>query len=112
MLILSIKNLGAADLIILEGDMIFNELKELEEKFMKLIAKKPRAIGIDFSKLRSIDSSGLGLLIKFSKEAGGVGSALSLIDVPERIGMIFDLSKIDSLFDMMSLRDFKIVNKD
>jgi anti-anti-sigma factor len=94
-------------IISLNGDLIFNEMEEADIVFMENIAKKPRVIGMNCKHLKSLDSSGLGLFIKFLKEATKLKVNLVFYNISDHISALFDVSKLDSMFDIMTESDFK-----
>ncbi|OHD64768.1 MAG: hypothetical protein A2176_10590 [Spirochaetes bacterium RBG_13_51_14] len=106
---LSIKSAEKKDVCILSlnGDLVFNELEDFDRIFMEKLWKKPRVIGLDCKHLNSLDSSGLGLFIKFSKESLKSNVTLIFINITEHISTLFDVSKLDSMFEIMSETDFK-----
>ena len=107
MLNITVKEQNKVIILSLEGDMVFNELREVEEIFTRELAKKPSAIGINCKHLRSLDSSGLGMLIQFTKDASAASVPLPIIDIPENITRVFDSSKLEGFFEMMNAIDFE-----
>ena len=94
-------------IISLKGDLLFNELDDAEKLFMEKIALKPRVIGLNCKSLISLDSSGLGLFIKFKKESEKSSTRLLFLNITDHISTLFDASKLDSMFELMSEADFK-----
>lgn len=93
--------------ISLNGELIFNEMEDADKIIMDKIAKKPRVMAMNCKKLHSLDSSGLGLFIKFSKEARKSNIRLVFLDITDHISTLFDVSKLDSIFEIMSEDEFK-----
>jgi len=91
----------------LKGDLIFNELDEADKVFMDNLAKKPRAIGLDCKRLMNLDSSGLGLFIRFSKEAAKAGARLVFMNITDHVSTLFDVSKLDSMFEILPESEFR-----
>ncbi len=54
-----------------------------------------------------MDSSGLGMLIAFSRESSASGTKLILVDLPDNIFRLFDMSKLDQFFELMGPEDFQ-----
>ncbi len=94
-------------IISLNGELIFNEMEEADRVIMEKIVSKPKVMAMNCKKLHSLDSSGLGLFIKFSKEAKKSGVRLVFLDITDHISTLFDVSKLDSIFEIMSEDDFK-----
>lgn len=93
-------------LISLIGELIFNEMEEADRIIMDKIAAGPKVMAMNCKKLHSLDSSGLGLFIKFSKEAKKAGIRLIFLDITDHVSTLFDVSKLDSLFEIMSEDEF------
>ncbi len=74
---------------------------------MEKIAAKPRVIGLNCKSLITLDSSGLGLFIKFKKEAEKTETRLVFMNITDHISTLFDVSKLASMFEIVSEADFK-----
>lgn len=107
--VLTIESIEQKDVCIisLNGDLIFNEMEEADKVFMERISKKPRVIAMNCKHLKSLDSSGLGLFIKFLKEATRLKVNLVFFNITDHISTLFDVSKLDSMFEIMTEPDFK-----
>ncbi len=75
----------------------FNILNDFVSKEMK---DGIRSFTFDLSKLNSVNSSGLGILISCLKKIKDSGGSLNVINVNEKILKIFKLTKLDNVFDM------------
>lgn len=93
-------------IISLNGELVFNETEDADKTIMEKIAKKPRVIAMDCKRLHSLDSSGLGLFIKFSKEAKKSNISLIFLNITDHISTLFDVSKLDSIFEIMPEDEF------
>lgn len=91
----------------LKGDLIFNELDEAERIFMENLMKKPRAIALNCKGLMNLDSSGLGLFIRFSKESVKAGVRLVFMNITDHVSTLFDVSKLDSMFEILPEAEFR-----
>ena len=75
----------------------FNFLSDLVAKEMK---DGLNHFVFDLSKLNSINSSGLGILISCLKKVKEGNGSLKIINVNEKILNIFKLTKLDKVFDL------------
>jgi len=107
MLTMESKEQNNAVIFYLSGELVFNDTEEAEKEFMKKLAGKPRVIALDCKNLKSLDSSGLGLFIKFSKEAQKAGVDLVFINIGGNISTLFDVSKLDKMFEIITEDEFK-----
>ena len=60
---------------------------------------------VDFSQTGYIDSSGLGVLVSLSKKIREAGGALRLANLNDDLKTLFELTKLDTLFQIASNRD-------
>ncbi len=93
-------------IISLDGELIFNEMEEADKLITEKLGKKPRVVAMNCKKLNSLDSSGLGLFIKFSKEAKKMSIRLIFLDITDHVSTLFDVSKLESIFEIMSQDEF------
>ena len=70
------------------NDLIANEMKEGVKSFT-----------FDLSKLKSINSSGLGILVSGLKKIKSAGGTLNIINTNEKILSILKLTKLDNVFE-------------
>lgn len=106
---LKIDSIQHDDVIImsLEGVLIFNETGEAEKYFQDVLARKPRVIALDCKNLANLDSSGLGIFIRFQKEAARMNMELYFLNITDHVSTLFDASKLNNMFAMMNEKDFK-----
>ncbi|MBN2160867.1 MAG: STAS domain-containing protein [Spirochaetes bacterium] len=88
------------------GDLIFNQMDDAERVFMEKIGTGLKVIALECKRLNSLDSSGLGLFIKFAKEAGKANVRLVFLDITDHISALFDVSKLDTMFETMTGTEF------
>jgi anti-sigma B factor antagonist len=73
---------------------VLDELEGGERKFL-----------IDFSNTGYIDSSGLGVLVSLSKKIREQGGELRLANLNEDLRTLFELTKLDTLFNIADTRE-------
>ncbi len=107
MVSIEVKKHDDVTVITIRGELIFGSGEDVIAPFMKELDTSPSAVGLDCKSISNIDSSGLGILLKFSKEAKGAGSRLVLFNITEQMAALFDLSKLKELFEIRTEADFK-----
>ncbi|MBP9886676.1 MAG: STAS domain-containing protein [Leptospiraceae bacterium] len=95
----------------LEGYLEMGTFREFELYIQDLIASDTTAIGIDLSKCRAIDSSGMGCILRLMTNLKTKNKRLSLLDVPTNIKGILKISQIDKYLKIESTTDFKKVSE-
>ncbi len=95
------------DVIIIdvEGQLIVGNRQELKEKVLQELEGGGRKFLIDFARTGYIDSSGLGVLVSLSKKIREQGGELRLANLNEDLRTLFELTKLDTLFQISKSRD-------
>jgi anti-sigma B factor antagonist len=88
-----------------DGQLIVGNRQELKSKVLDEMEKGSRKFLIDFSRTGYIDSSGLGVLVSLSKKIREQGGELRLADLNEDLRTLFELTKLDTLFQISETRD-------
>ena len=83
-----------------EGQLIVGNRNELKEKVLEKIELGEQAFEIDFANTAYIDSSGLGVLVSLSKKIREHGGELRLSGLSEDLRTLFELTKLDTLFQI------------
>ena len=88
-----------------EGQLIVGNRQELKDLVGAALDKGERRILIDFSQTGYIDSSGLGALVSISKRVREAGGELRLSGLNEDLRSLFELTKLDTLFQISDTRE-------
>jgi anti-sigma B factor antagonist len=88
-----------------EGQLIVGNRQELKQKVLEALEEGSRKFVIDFSKTGYIDSSGLGVLVSLSKKIREQGGELRLANLNDDLKTLFELTKLDTLFQISDTRD-------
>jgi len=88
-----------------EGQLIVGNRQELKQRVLDELERGGRKFLIDFSQTGYIDSSGLGVLVSLSKKIREQGGELRLADLNEDLRTLFELTKLDTLFQISETRD-------
>ena len=96
---------GDITVIDVEGQLIVGNRQELKQKVLDELDGGARKFLIDFSNTGYIDSSGLGVLVSLSKKIREQGGELRLANLNEDLRTLFELTKLDTLFQISSSRE-------
>jgi len=86
----------------IEGDVDINSSPDLKKVFDKLISKKTPKIVINLVKVPYVDSSGLATLVGILKDMRAYGGKMRLAHVSPKIKSLFEITKLDKLFEIMA----------
>jgi anti-sigma B factor antagonist len=96
---------GDITVLDVEGQLIVGNRQELKQKVLEELEDGERKFLIDFDRTGYIDSSGLGVLVSLSKKIREQGGELRLANLNEDLRTLFELTKLDTLFQISSSRD-------
>src|SRR5687768_411919 len=105
MMSFDVKKHGDVTVIDVEGQLIVGNRQELKQKVLEELDKGARKFLIDFSNTGYIDSSGLGVLVSLSKKIREQGGELRLANLNEDLRTLFELTKLDTLFNIADTRE-------
>ncbi|MFP3947621.1 MAG: STAS domain-containing protein [Gemmatimonadota bacterium] len=88
-----------------EGQLIVGNRQELKQKVLEELEDGARKVVVDFTDTGYIDSSGLGVLVSLSKKIREQGGELRLAGLNEDLRTLFELTKLDTLFEIADTRE-------
>jgi len=88
-----------------DGQLIVGNRQEMKQKVLDALEGGERKFLIDFAKTGYIDSSGLGVLVSLSKKIREQGGELRLANLNEDLKTLFELTKLDTLFQIADSRE-------
>ena len=109
---ISIAYHGQVAVATLANEKILDEmqLQSLEGSFMPLIEQNPKIqLVIDFSNVKFLTSSVLGLLIRISKKVYETDGKLRLCSITPKILEIFKITRLDKIFEIFPNGDEALV---
>lgn len=89
--------IGSYGILPVQGRLIVQNLREFSEKMQRLLSKTPFIV-VDLSQAEFLDSSAIGSLVHFAKEARAAQGELTLAAVPEAVAQVLELLRLDQYF--------------
>ena len=84
----------------LEGEIDLHVSPEVAESLRPMIAKKPKVMVVDLTKVTYFDSSGLAVLIEGMQKVHEYGGKVALAGVQESVQHIFEIARLDQVFQI------------
>jgi anti-sigma B factor antagonist len=84
----------------IDGQLIVGNRQELKTLIQDGLDRGERKFLIDCSQTGYIDSSGLGVLVSLAKRVRELGGELRIAGLNEDLRSLFELTKLDSLFQI------------
>ena len=104
MLKVHVKNLETFTVLCLQGQLITGETDNLRTAVQSI--SNARALILDFSRVTTIDAHGLGVLLDLRQRAQSKGMRFELMNVSKPMRRIFEITRLDSVFDITSSVEF------
>src|SRR6266436_5801716 len=79
----------------IEGELDAVSVSDLRADLEKLLARQPSRIDVDLSRLRMVDSSGVGALVSLYKRARAQGGSVVVSGLRDQPLAIFRLLRLD-----------------
>lgn len=97
-----IENKNGLSVCYVEGEVDINSSPAIKKSFDKLIAARTPKIIINLSKVTYVDSSGLATLVEILKNMKAYGGRLRLTNMSSKIKSLFEITKLEKLFEIMA----------
>ena len=105
-----ISDSGGIVLVEVDGELIVGNREELKQSVMGRVEAGERKFVVDFQESSYIDSSGLGALVSLSRKIREAGGELRLAGLNEDLRTLFELTKLDTLFQISDTRELALDN--
>jgi anti-anti-sigma factor len=92
---------GDSSLISIAGDIDSSMGEDLNNVFQQVMDNSSiKSAQVDMSGVKSINSSGIGKILKFYKHFEKIGGKFGLINLPEKIKTLFEEIHLDKIIPM------------
>lgn len=98
----SIQWQGDVATINLAGEIDLHVSNQLQQDLTKVLASKPARIFLNLSEVPYMDSSGVASLVKLLSKTKARNIELALQNPTNKIRSIFEITRLDSVFDIVS----------
>lgn len=88
----------SANILSLNGEIDLHVSPNVEQLLTSVIAKRPRQVVVDLSRVTFIDSSGLAVLIHAMQNVQEYGGRLLLSGINNDVQAIFRMARLDQVF--------------
>jgi len=84
----------------IDGEIDLNTSPQLKKEFEKVAGAKAKKVLINFSSVTYVDSSGLATIVEIFKKLKSYGGALKLSNLSPKVKNLFEITKLEKLFDI------------
>jgi anti-sigma B factor antagonist len=96
---------GDVMIVEIEGQLIVSNRQELKQRVLDEAEGGARKVLIDFARTGYIDSAGLGVLVSLAKRLRELGGDIRLANLNDDLRTLFELTKLDTLFQIADTRE-------
>jgi len=97
-----IENKNGLTVCSVDGEIDINTSPALKKSFDKLLSAKTPKIVINLSQVTYVDSSGLATLVEILKNMRSYGGKLKLTNLSDKVKNLFEITKLEKLFEIMA----------
>jgi len=84
----------------IDGDIDIHSSPDVKKIFDKLAKDKVQKVVINLASVNYVDSSGLATLVSALKGVKSFGGKLRLVNLSSKVKGLFEITKLDKLFDI------------
>ncbi len=84
----------------INGDIDINSSPEIKKAFDELTKSEEKKMVIDLKDVSYIDSSGLATLVEVLKKTKSYGGGLKLSNLAEKVKGLFEITKLEKIFEI------------
>lgn len=84
----------------IDGEIDLNTSPQLKKEFEKIVGAKAKKVLINFSSVTYVDSSGLATIVEIFKKLKSYGGILKLSNLSPKVKNLFEITKLEKLFDI------------
>lgn len=92
------KNLETFTVVCAQGQIVTGETEVLRTAFSSLA--ETRRVVLDLAKVSIVDAHGLGVLLDLRQRTLAKGARFELMNVSQPLRRIFEITRLDSVFDI------------
>ncbi|MGM0609208.1 MAG: STAS domain-containing protein [Candidatus Muiribacteriota bacterium] len=88
----------------LAGKLIYDKEEEVNLTFEEVLTQNKHLL-LDLSKLNYVNSSGLGIFINLLKNMRKLNKKFIIINPAEEVKMLFDITSLDKMFEIVKTKE-------
>jgi anti-sigma B factor antagonist len=85
----------------IDGEIDINTSPSIKKQFDKLLSSRTPKIVVNLAKVTYVDSSGLATLVEILKSMRSYGGRLRLTNMSPKIKSLFEITKLEKLFEIV-----------
>jgi anti-anti-sigma factor len=108
MVLITVEDHGKVVILNIDGEFYIDSLENAEQIWNKELAKRPKVMAINCKNIKYIDSSAIGILVKFLNGAMKQKTEMVFYDLNDNILGVFKTAKLSNFFKILSKTQFEM----
>jgi anti-anti-sigma factor len=108
MVVITTEDHGKVIIMNIEGEFYIDSLENAEQAWNLVLEKKPKVVALNCKSIKYIDSSAIGILVKFLNSALKQKAEMIFYDLNDSIMTVFRTAKLNNFFKIMSKTQFEM----
>ena len=101
----SVRWVGRDAVVKVVGDIDLNRSLEFQHGLLELLDSKPDRLVVNLGGVPYMDSSGVASLVKLLSRVRRCGLGLRLVALSDRVRSVFEITRLDSVFDICATEE-------
>jgi len=97
--------IGRAAVVDVEGDIDLSRSTRFQQSLLEVMDRQPERIVVNLTDVGYMDSSGVASLVKLLSRARRQGVTLRLSGLRARVRSIFEITRLDSVFEICATEE-------
>ncbi len=108
MVLIMVEDHGKVVIVNIDGEFYIDSVENAEKIWNEQLARHPKVMAINCKNIRYIDSSAIGILVKFLNSAMKQKTEMIFYDLNENILSVFKTAKLSNFFKIMTRTQFEM----
>lgn len=91
----------------LKANLVMENCRDFFEVFQENLEAKPSVVLLDFSQIRFIDSSGIGILLRCAETTDRLSAKLLIFGLNRQLEQVFKLAGLLKVFETLTVAQVK-----
>ncbi|HPC40622.1 MAG TPA: STAS domain-containing protein [Spirochaetota bacterium] len=108
MVLITVEDHGKVVIVNIDGEFYIDSVENAEKIWNEQLARHPKVMAVNCKNIKYIDSSAIGILVKFLNSAMKQKTEMIFYDLNENILGVFKTAKLNNFFKIMTRTQFEM----
>ena len=108
MVLITVEDHGKVVIVNIDGEFYIDSVENAEKIWNQQLSRHPKVMAVNCKNIKYIDSSAIGILVKFLNSAMKQKTEMIFYDLNENILSVFKTAKLSNFFKIMTRTQFEM----